>query len=91
MSEKRAKETEKEVASQSDFVLKDGTEITFDLEKITVEEYRNMFKPGATQEAEDALVARVAGIDPSAFKKMSLREYKKFTQAFYTKAVNPLE
>ena len=91
MSEKRAKETEKEVANKPDFVLKDGTEITFDLEKITVEEYRGMFKPGATQEAEDAMVARVAGIDPAMFKKMSLHEYKKFTQAFYTKAVNPLE
>lgn len=90
MSEKRSdKEVEKEEI-KADFVLKDGTEVTFDLEKITVEEYRAMFKPGATQDAEDALVARVAGIDQDRFKSMSLHEYKKFVQAFYAKAVNPL-
>jgi hypothetical protein len=90
MSEKRTKEVEQEAEPQPDFVLKDGTEIDFDLEKVTVEEYRALFKPGATQEVEDELVARVAGLKKEAFGKMSLKEYKKFVQAFYAKAVNPL-
>ena len=61
MSEKRPiKEIEKVDEIKPDFVLKDGTEITFDLDKIEVAEYRSLFKPGATQETEDALVARVA-------------------------------
>lgn len=73
----------------SDITLPNGTEITFDFEKITIEEYRSLFEKDTNDERGDVILGKVAGIkvDP---KKISARSFMILKEAFWKKAANPL-
>lgn len=65
-----------------DVVLSDGREITFDLNKMTVKEWRN-FIDEITVEVEDALIERCAGVEPGTIGELGYGEWRAFSKAFY--------
>ena len=65
-----------------DVVLADGREITFDLTKMKVKEWRK-FIDEVTPEAEDELMERCAGLEPGAVGDFDYVEWRAFTKAFY--------
>jgi hypothetical protein len=65
-----------------DVVLADGRAITFDLNKMTVKEWRT-FIDQITVEAEDELVERCAGVEPGTIGGLGYEDWRAFTKAFY--------
>ena len=81
---------EAEVERRSDFVLTDGRPITFDFTKITLQQYRDLFKPSQSTEEEDRLISRVCGMDAEEYTSLSYLEWRRLTAAFFARARNPL-
>ena len=67
---------------KADVVLTDGREITFDLNKMTVKEWR-LFIDNITVEVEDALIERCAGVEPGSIGELGYEEWRAFSKAFY--------
>ena len=74
-----------------DFVLKDGREIFFDLDQISLEEYRAFLSPTQPDVDDDALLAKVSGLKPEEIRKLKLMEWKQFLRAFSKRAQEPAE
>ena len=74
----------------ADITLSDGREITFDLNKISIREYRALFKVNQPDDEEYASLARVAGLKPEDVSSLSYVEWRKFCFAFFEKARQPL-
>lgn len=70
--------------------LSDGRELTVDLTKITIAEYRKLFAPETTPEEEDALLAPCFGLTVEEFQALPYPDYKRVTAAFFEQARNPL-
>lgn len=73
-----------------DVVLSDGKEITFDLRKIKISEYRELFEDNHPYDDEVELMARVSGIDVDAIRDLSLYDHKKLWRAFFDVCQQPL-
>lgn len=65
-----------------DVVLSNGLAVTFDLNKMTVKEWRS-FIDEVTVEAEDELMERCAGIEPGTIAGLGYEDWRKFAKAFY--------
>ena len=74
----------------ADFTLQDGTEITFDLSKITYGQYLGLFDQKESDERSDKTIARVAGMDFKELKNLNLLEYKRLVKALFEKFKEPL-
>jgi len=70
--------------------LSDGRELTVDLTKISIREYRRLFKDETTPEEEDALLAPCFGLTLEEFEALPYPDYKRVTNAFFERAKNPL-
>ena len=70
--------------------LSDGRELTVDLTKITISQYRHLFKNETTPEEEDALLAPCFGITVEEFETLPYPDYKRITKAFFDQARDPL-
>lgn len=70
--------------------LSDGRELAVDLTKITITEYRRLFKNETTPEEEDAFLAPCFGLTLEQFQALSYPDYKRVTNAFFEAAKNPL-
>jgi hypothetical protein len=88
MADEEKKEPEKR---KPDVVLRDGREVFFDLEAISITEYRAMLKPAQTDEEESATLAKVSGLKPEDIDGFSLGEWKRFTKAFFRRAQEPTD
>ena len=75
----------------ADFVTRDGKEINFDFERISIKEYRALFDKGQPQPEEDELMARVCGITVDELMAFSQPDYKKMLKAFLKVATSPLD
>jgi len=73
-----------------DFKLSNGDEITFDLDKLTLDEWQGMKNPAFAQAEEYEIISRVSGIDKELISKMSMGEYKRLFKALFRKIQNPL-
>ena len=65
-------------------------EVQFDLDKLTVKEYRALFDKGTNKDYEDELLSRVTGISQEELASLTLKDYKRVFQNFVKAAVNPL-
>jgi hypothetical protein len=74
----------------ADFVLANGTEITFDLDKMTYGQWLGLFDVKESDERSDATLARVSGLKPKDLKAVPFPEYKRLLQALLKKAREPL-
>ena len=70
--------------------LSDGRVLTVDLTKITIAEYRKLFKQETTPEEEDTLLAPCFGLTVEEFETLPYPDYKRATAAFFEQARNPL-
>jgi hypothetical protein len=73
----------------SDVTLPDGQEITFDFDRISIQEYRKLFEQDTTDEEGDVILGKVAAIKVDA-KKMGARSFMILKEAFWKRAANPL-
>jgi hypothetical protein len=74
----------------ADLTLEDGREITIDLTKINLREYRALFDAGQKPEEEDRLLSRVCGLTLEEYQTLPYPEWRKLTQKFFERARNPL-
>ena len=70
--------------------LSDGRELAVDLTKISIAQYRHLFKNETTPEEEDALLAPCFGLTVEEFEALPYPDYKRATAAFFEQARNPL-
>lgn len=75
----------------ADFVLTDGTEVNFEMDNITIGEYRSLVGGKLTQAQDDEIVSRVSGIPIEKINTLKFTEYRKFMRAFFNKAREPLD
>ena len=72
----------------ADCVLSDGREVTFDLNQMTVDEWRAFFDK-ITPEGEDSPIESCAGFEPGSIRKMGIDNWKAITAAFYKRMTTP--
>jgi hypothetical protein len=65
-------------------------EITIDLNKLTIGEYRELFNPLQTKEEESRILANVFGLTIEEYQKLPLLEWKRLTKEFFQRAREPL-
>lgn len=65
-------------------------EITIDLSKITLNEWRNFFNGGNTPEQDDAFVAKVAGMKPEQVGELLRDDWRRIIKAIAEKGREPL-
>jgi hypothetical protein len=70
--------------------LSDGRELTVDLTKISIREYRRLFIDETTLDEEDALLAPCFGLTLEEFQTLPYPDYKAATHAFFERARKPL-
>jgi len=74
----------------SDITLSSGKEITFDLTRMTVREYRALFDKSQGQDEEDTTLARVCGLTVEEYLDIPYPEWKQLTVAFFHAVRMPL-
>jgi hypothetical protein len=74
----------------SDLKLSDGTEVTIDLYKITIKEWRNLLDPEQSNEDEYKLLAKVSGLTAKQVGDLAYRDFRLLGQKVAEKASNPL-
>jgi hypothetical protein len=76
-----------------DLRLKDGREITFDLDQLSVKEWRELVggEERLPLDEQDELLARTIGWEPDELKGLGLWQYKRLTKAFWDKAISPAD
>lgn len=74
-----------------DVKLGNGRELTFNLMKITIDEYRSLFSPTQPPQAGDEVIAKTCDISAAEIGKLPQPEYRKLFKAFLEKASTPLE
>lgn len=76
-----------------DVILSDGREITLDLCKMSVSEWRAMLRPTATEDAmraDDAVIARVAGLTLEEYDALPQPDWRLMVRRLIEKAREPL-
>ena len=70
--------------------LSDGRVLTVDLTKISIREYRRLFKDETTTDEEDTLLAPCFGLTLEEWQSLPYPDYKRATKAFFERARDPL-
>lgn len=65
-------------------------EIEIDMSRITIREYRSLFDKSQSQDAEDAIIARVCGITVDELLDLTQPDYRRLVKRFFEKAREPL-
>lgn len=74
----------------ADLVLSDGRQITFDLSRMTIKEYRGLFDSSEDENKSDETVARVAGLTAEELQSLPYPDYKRMANRFFAKCREPL-
>jgi|WetSurMetagenome_2_1015567.scaffolds.fasta_scaffold98835_2 hypothetical protein len=74
----------------ADLVLSDGKEITFDLSRMSIKEYRGLFDPQEDNDKSDETIARVGGMALDEFQALSFPDYRRVTAKFFARCREPL-
>lgn len=75
----------------ADVTLSDGKEITFDLSKMTIKEYRSILDPQEETDKSDGTLARVAGMELEDVQNLPYPDYRRIANAFFKKCQEPLQ
>jgi hypothetical protein len=73
-----------------DLVMSEGREITFDLSKLTLKEYRELFNRQQPQADEDATMRKVTGLTQEELENLPLEDYKRLFKAFMGRCREPI-
>ena len=71
--------------------LSNGREITVDIGRISVREYRALFNPEQKQDDEDSTLAKVAGLAVDELLDLSQPDYRRLITAMLADAKQPLD
>lgn len=71
--------------------LSNGREITVDIGRISVREYRALFNPEQKQDDEDSTLAKVAGLAVDELLDLSQPDYRRIIIAMLADAKQPLD
>jgi len=71
--------------------LHDGRELTIDLYRVTMAEWRSLFDPKQAQAEEDAIVARILGIEADALRSLPFPDFRKAMKAVLDVGSGPLD
>ena len=74
----------------ADVKLSDGREITFDLYKVSLREFRALLNPERPDDEGDELLGRCSGLSAEEIGDLPYPDFRKLTRAFYNRARNPL-
>ncbi len=74
----------------SDVTLSSGREITFDLYKISLAEFRNLLDPGRPNEEGDAIIGKATGMTAEQVGELPYPDYRLLVRHLFDKARNPL-
>ncbi len=74
----------------ADITLSNGREITFDLTKLTLREYRGLFDRNQKQGDEDEVISRSAGMTLDEYQDLTLYDSKQIVVAFLKTARKPV-
>jgi hypothetical protein len=77
-------------STKADYVLADGREIVFDLDKLSMREYRAYCKGSLLNDDDDQVLGRVTGLPAETFGDLPQPEYRRVVTAFLAKAREPL-
>ena len=72
-----------------DFTI-NGVELTFDLEKVTIEEYSNFANTPLTDTRHMIVLEKTTGQKVDFFKKLTQPDYRRVVRAFFKKGSEPL-
>jgi hypothetical protein len=78
------------MADKPDFTMPDGQEIIFDLDKISIREYRKFATGSMMSEDDDTLLAKVSGLTVEDIGNLPQPQYRLLLRAFFEKAREPL-
>jgi hypothetical protein len=73
----------------ADVILSDDKEITFDLSRMSIREYRGMFDPQEDDNKTDETLARVAGLTLDELQSLPYPDYRKLARAFFSRCRQP--
>lgn len=79
----------KKTNGPADLVLSDGREIFLDMTKITLREFRELFKPSQDKTEEDKTLARVAGLTVEELQALPVPDWRSLAARFFEKAQEP--
>lgn len=74
----------------ADLKLSDGREISFDMNAITLGEWRMLFDSSIPTEDDDIIMAKAAGLAPEELSEIGYQDYRELARAFFKKAREPL-
>ena len=73
----------------ADVTLSDERQITLDLSKMTIREYRGMFDAQEDTDKSDAVLARVAGMTLEELQSLPYPDYRKIAKKFFARCREP--
>lgn len=77
-------------AKKADFVLKNGKEITFNLDELSHKDWTGLVNPRQAKSKEEEIFSRVFGMTVKELEELTEVEYRKLSKALVTRVVNPI-
>jgi hypothetical protein len=74
----------------ADVTLSSGKEITLDLYKISLQEFRYLIDPDRPNEEGDEIIGRAIGMSAEDVGKLPYPDYRLLVKVLFEKARNPL-
>ena len=74
----------------ADIVLSNGREITFNLELLTLREFRLLFDKSQPQETEDVILSKVCGMTADEYRDLPYMEWRRLTFNLFKRLRDPL-
>ena len=72
-----------------DFVLKNGKEITFNLDELSHSDWTGLINPKQSKKKEEEIFSRVFGLTVEELGKLTEVEYRQLSKALVVRVVNP--
>jgi len=74
----------------ADVKLSDGREVEFDLDKITISEYRSLFDITQADDEADKVYAKCCNLPAKEIGALSFPDFRRLTKGFFEKSREPL-
>ncbi|MFA5153245.1 MAG: hypothetical protein WC554_11840 [Clostridia bacterium] len=75
----------------ADYVLPNGDEVTFDLDKLTFGEWQDLRSPVFARKKEVEILCRITGLEEKVITSLKMNEAKRFYNALVDKAIKPID
>lgn len=75
----------------ADFILSNGDEVTFDLDKLTFGEWQELRSPAFARKKELEILSKVSGLEIDKINSLTMTETKNFYSSLVNKIIAPIE